>query len=133
MHETPPAPDVLSSLFPALLVRHSGEEHMAETEQVSDSYTNEEEEEESPEPETSRSRRRRFKASNMSFVEMVEIVDILKKADYDGKPRSRRKWSRVCTGILGYDDPRISSGSSDLKIREHEQYRRIRRVLQKSK
>ncbi|PIO15464.1 hypothetical protein AB205_0211750 [Aquarana catesbeiana] len=33
----------------------------------------------------SRSRRRRFKASNMSFEEMVEMVDILKRADYDGK------------------------------------------------
>ncbi|PIO10722.1 hypothetical protein AB205_0192050 [Aquarana catesbeiana] len=33
----------------------------------------------------SRSRRRRFKASNMSFEEMVEMVNILKRADYDGK------------------------------------------------
>ncbi|PIO15423.1 hypothetical protein AB205_0194860 [Aquarana catesbeiana] len=84
---------------------------MAETEQVSVNYSNEEEEEEGPDPETSRSRRRRFKASNMSFVEMVEMVDILKKADYDGKPRSWRKWSKVCTGISGYDDRKINSGS----------------------
>ncbi|PIO29961.1 hypothetical protein AB205_0158290 [Aquarana catesbeiana] len=67
-----------------------GEKHMAETQQVRANYSNEEEEE-SPEPETSGSRRRRFKASNMSFGEMLEIVDILKKADYDGKPRSWRK------------------------------------------
>ncbi|PIO25585.1 hypothetical protein AB205_0104050 [Aquarana catesbeiana] len=61
---------------------------MAETQQVRANYSNEEEEEEeSLEPETSRSRRRRFKASNMSFGEMVEMVDILKRADYDGKPR----------------------------------------------
>ena len=53
---------------------------MAETQQVSKS-TNEEE---SPEPETSRSRRR-YKASNMSFVEIVAMVDILNRADYDGK------------------------------------------------
>ncbi|PIO25894.1 hypothetical protein AB205_0156430 [Aquarana catesbeiana] len=72
---------------PPLLIGAVGEEHMAETEQVSVNYNNEEEEEEGPEPETSRSRRRRFKASNMSFVEMVEMVDILKKADYDGKVR----------------------------------------------
>ncbi|PIO23095.1 hypothetical protein AB205_0026060 [Aquarana catesbeiana] len=87
---------------------------MAETQQVSVNYSNEEEEEESPEPATSRSRRRRFKASNMSFVEMVEMVDmvdILKKVDYDGKPRSWRKWSKVCTEISGYDDRKISSGS----------------------
>ncbi|PIO15908.1 hypothetical protein AB205_0170500 [Aquarana catesbeiana] len=51
---------------------------MAETQQVLYSSN----EEESPEQETSRSRRRRFKASNMSFEEMVEI---LKRADYDGK------------------------------------------------
>ncbi|PIO10786.1 hypothetical protein AB205_0002540, partial [Aquarana catesbeiana] len=56
---------------------------MVETQQVSDNYTNEEEE--SPEAERSRSRRRRFKASNMSFGEMLEMVDILKRADYDGK------------------------------------------------
>ncbi|PIO32376.1 hypothetical protein AB205_0165240 [Aquarana catesbeiana] len=56
---------------------------MAETQQVSDNYTNEEEE--SPEAETSRSRRRRFKEPNMSFGEMMEMVDILKKANYDGK------------------------------------------------
>ncbi|PIO23272.1 hypothetical protein AB205_0096590 [Aquarana catesbeiana] len=81
---------------------------MADTQQVRANYSNEEEEEEeSPEEETSRSRRR-FKASNMSFGEMLEMVDILKKADYEGKKR----WS-------------------DLKLREHEKYRKIRRVLQK--
>ncbi|PIO25412.1 hypothetical protein AB205_0193100 [Aquarana catesbeiana] len=56
---------------------------MVESEQVRANYSNEEEE--SPDPEMSRSRRRRFKASNMSFGEMLEMVDILKKADYDGK------------------------------------------------
>ncbi|PIN93639.1 hypothetical protein AB205_0118540 [Aquarana catesbeiana] len=69
---------------PPLLFRRSGEEHMAETQQVRDNYSNEEEEE-SPEQETSQSRRRRFKASNMAFVEMVEMVIILKRAEYDGK------------------------------------------------
>ncbi|PIO40920.1 hypothetical protein AB205_0096510 [Aquarana catesbeiana] len=55
---------------------------VAETKQVhaEESSNNEE----SPEPETSSSRRR-FKASNMAFVEMVEMVDILKRTDYDGK------------------------------------------------
>ncbi|PIO33310.1 hypothetical protein AB205_0056680 [Aquarana catesbeiana] len=55
---------------------------IVETQQVHNSSN---EEEESPEQETSRSRRRRFKAFNMSFGEMVEMVDILKRADYDGK------------------------------------------------
>ncbi|PIO24319.1 hypothetical protein AB205_0163420 [Aquarana catesbeiana] len=49
---------------------------MAETQQVRNSSNDEE----SPEPETSRSQRRN-KASNMSFVEMVKMVDILKRAD----------------------------------------------------
>ncbi|PIO13524.1 hypothetical protein AB205_0118340 [Aquarana catesbeiana] len=54
---------------------------MAEKEQVhADSSSNNK----SPEPRTSLSQRR-FKASNMSFVEMVEIVDILKRVDNDGK------------------------------------------------
>ncbi|PIO28698.1 hypothetical protein AB205_0015940 [Aquarana catesbeiana] len=55
---------------------------MAEKERVhADSSSSNDE---SPEPRMSRSRRR-FKASNMCFVEMVEMVDILKRADYDGK------------------------------------------------
>ncbi|PIO14079.1 hypothetical protein AB205_0041810 [Aquarana catesbeiana] len=56
------------------------ERNMAETQQVRNSSNVKE----SPGPETSRSRRR-FKASNTAFVEMVETVDILKRADYDGK------------------------------------------------
>ncbi|PIO11224.1 hypothetical protein AB205_0103840 [Aquarana catesbeiana] len=69
---------------------------MADTQQVRANYSNEEEEEESADLDTSRSRRRRFKATNMSFGEMLEMVDILKKADYDGKygpypnPNSRK-------------------------------------------
>ncbi|PIO40868.1 hypothetical protein AB205_0216510 [Aquarana catesbeiana] len=54
---------------------------MAEKEQA---HAEESSNDESLEPQTSRSRRR-FKASNMSFIEMVEMVDILKRADYDGK------------------------------------------------
>ncbi|PIO25464.1 hypothetical protein AB205_0056420 [Aquarana catesbeiana] len=61
---------------------------MAERQQVRDNLNNEEEE--SPEPETSGSRRR-FKASNMAFVEMVEMVDILKRANYDGKGEKTRR------------------------------------------
>ncbi|PIO11848.1 hypothetical protein AB205_0097950 [Aquarana catesbeiana] len=40
--------------------------------------------EESPELQTSRSRRR-YKATNMAFEEMVEMVAILGREDYDGK------------------------------------------------
>ncbi|PIO29152.1 hypothetical protein AB205_0051340 [Aquarana catesbeiana] len=87
---------------------------MAEKEHADSSRSNDKR----PEPRTSRSQRR-FKASNMSFVEMVEMVDILKRANYDGKygpypnPNVRKakimtKVVKVCTGILGYDDPRIN-------------------------
>ena len=118
---------------------------MAETQQVSDNYTNEEEEEESPEAETSRSRRRRFKASNMSFGEMLEMVDILKKADYDRKygpyPNPNVREAKIMAKVfkslqknfgVRRSKDQLRKRWSDLKLREHEQYRRIRRVLQKS-
>ncbi|PIO14466.1 hypothetical protein AB205_0083440 [Aquarana catesbeiana] len=104
---------------------------MAETEQLSDNYTNEEEE--SPEPETSRSRRRRFKATNMFFGEML---DILNRADYDGKKAKIMvkvvKSLHRNFGVRRFKD-QLRKRWSDLKLREHEQYIRIRRVLQKSK
>ncbi|PIO13725.1 hypothetical protein AB205_0169840 [Aquarana catesbeiana] len=107
---------------------------MAETQQVRANYSNEEEE--SPEPETSGSRRRRFKASNMSFGEMLEMVEILKKADYDGK--KAKIMAKVVRSLHRNFGVRRSKDQlrkcwSDLKLREHEQYRKIRRVLQKSK
>ncbi|PIO32799.1 hypothetical protein AB205_0007730 [Aquarana catesbeiana] len=114
---------------PPLLVRRSGEEHMAETEQVRANYSNEEEE--SPEPETSRSQRRRFKASHMSFVEMV---DILKRADFDGKKAkimAKVVKSLHCNFGVWRSKDQLRKRWSDLKLRY--QYRRIRRVLQKSK
>ncbi|PIO26311.1 hypothetical protein AB205_0018420 [Aquarana catesbeiana] len=113
---------------------------MAETQQVSDNYTNEEEE--SPEPETSQSRRRRFKESNMSFGEMLEMVDILKKADYDGKygpyPNPNVRKAKIMAKVVKslhwnfgvrQSKDQLRKQWSDLKLRE--QYRRIRRVLQK--
>ncbi|PIO26982.1 hypothetical protein AB205_0027420 [Aquarana catesbeiana] len=116
---------------------------MAETEQVHDNSSNEEEE--SLEPETSRSHRR-FKASNMAFVEMVEMVDILKRTDYDGKHgpylnpnvRKAKIMTKVVKSLQKNFGVRRSKDQlrkwwSDLKLREHDQYRRIRRVLQKSK
>ncbi|PIO06805.1 hypothetical protein AB205_0143730 [Aquarana catesbeiana] len=77
MRETPPAPDVLSSRFPTPSLSAQWVENMAETQQV---HAEESSNDESPEPRMSRFWRR-FKASNMSFVEMVEIVDILKRAN----------------------------------------------------
>ncbi|PIO23582.1 hypothetical protein AB205_0048310 [Aquarana catesbeiana] len=114
---------------------------MAETQQVLNSSN----EEESPEQETSRSRRRRFRASNMSFEEMVEMVDILKRADYDGKygpylnPNVRKAeiMTKVVKSLRRNFGVRRSKEQlrkrwSDLKLREQDQYRRIKKVLLKS-
>ncbi|PIO15164.1 hypothetical protein AB205_0029690 [Aquarana catesbeiana] len=116
---------------------------MAETQQVRDNYSNKEEE--SPEPKMSRSRSRRFKASNMSFVEMVEMVDILKRADYDEKygpyPNPNVRKAKIMAKVVKslhrnfgvrQSKDQLRKWWSDLKLREHDQYRRIRRVLQKS-
>ncbi|PIO40286.1 hypothetical protein AB205_0209780 [Aquarana catesbeiana] len=109
---------------------------MAETQQVHNSSN----EEENPEPETSRSRRR-FKASNMSFVEMV---DILKRADYDGEygpytnPNERK--AKIMTKVVKSlrrnfgvqrSKEQLKKCWLDLKLREHDQYRRIKKVLLK--
>ncbi|PIO12542.1 hypothetical protein AB205_0008580 [Aquarana catesbeiana] len=107
---------------------------MAESEEVRANYSNEEGE--SPDPETSRSRRRRFKASNMSFGEMLEMVDILKRADCDGK--KAKIMAKVVKSLHRNFGVRRSKDQlrkrwSDLKLREPEQYRKIWRVLQKSK
>ncbi|PIO36938.1 hypothetical protein AB205_0125990 [Aquarana catesbeiana] len=111
---------------------------MAETQQVLNSSN----EEESPEQETYRSRRRRFKASNMSFEEMV---DILKRADYDGKygpylnPNVRK--AKIMTKVVKRlrrnfgvrrSKEQLRKRWSDLKLREQDQYRRIKKVLIKS-
>ncbi|PIO36863.1 hypothetical protein AB205_0207530 [Aquarana catesbeiana] len=112
---------------------------MAEKKQVhTDSSSNDER----PEPRTSRSRRR-FKASSMSFIELVEMVDILKRADYDGKhgpyPNPNVRKAKIITKVVKslqkYFGVRRSKDQlrkrSDLKLREQDQYRQIKRVLQK--
>ncbi|PIO12082.1 hypothetical protein AB205_0185930 [Aquarana catesbeiana] len=113
---------------------------MAEKEQVhKDSSSNDK----SPESRTSRSRRR-FKASNMAFVEMVEMVDIFKRADYGGKhgpyPNPNVRKAKIMTkvvrslpknfGVWRSKDQQRKRWS-DLKLREQDQYRMIKRVLQK--
>ncbi|XP_077342694.1 uncharacterized protein LOC143987668 [Lithobates pipiens] len=140
MRETPPAPDVLSRLFLAPSLSAQWGEHMAERTQVrNQSSTNKEEGEESPEPETSR-----FKASNMSFGEMLEMVDILNRTDYDGKygpyPNPNIRKAKIMTKVVKSlhknfgvrrSMDQLRKRWSDLKLREHEQYIRINRVLQK--
>ncbi|PIO23709.1 hypothetical protein AB205_0092770 [Aquarana catesbeiana] len=88
--------------------------------------------------------RRRFKASNMTFIEMVEMVDILKRADYDGKHgpypnpnvRKAKIMAKVVKSLHRNFGVRRSKDQlrkcwSDLKLREQDQYRKIKRVLQK--
>ncbi|PIO39080.1 hypothetical protein AB205_0127610 [Aquarana catesbeiana] len=113
---------------------------MAETQQVHNSSN---EEEESPEQETFRSQRRRFKASNMSFGEMVEMLAILKRADYDGKygpylnPNVRK--AKIMTKVVKSlhrnfgvrrSKEQLRKRWSDLKLREQDQYRRIKKVVE---
>ncbi|PIO16221.1 hypothetical protein AB205_0130690, partial [Aquarana catesbeiana] len=113
---------------------------MAEKDQV---HAEESSNDESREPQTSQSRRR-FKALNMSFVEMVEMVDILKRADYDGKrgpyPNPNVRTPKIMTKVVKslqknfgvwQSKDQLRKRWSDLKLREQDQYRRIKRVLQK--
>ncbi|PIO30881.1 hypothetical protein AB205_0155830 [Aquarana catesbeiana] len=80
----------------------------------------------------------------MDFVEMVEMVDILKRADYDGKygpysnPNVRK--AKIMTKVVRSlhrnfgvwrSKEQLRKHWSDLKLREHEQYRRIRKLLLK--
>ncbi|PIO25968.1 hypothetical protein AB205_0094170 [Aquarana catesbeiana] len=80
----------------------------------------------------------------MTFIEMVETVDIFKRANYDGKhgpyPNPNVRKAKIRTkvvksmqknfGVRGSKD-QLRKRWSDLKLREQDQYRRIKRVLQK--
>ncbi|PIO27303.1 hypothetical protein AB205_0042240 [Aquarana catesbeiana] len=111
---------------------------MAERQHV---HVEESSNDERPEPQTSRSRRR-LKASNMSFIEMVEMVDMLKRADYDGKhgpyPNPNLRKAKIMPKVVKSlqrnvgvrrSMEKLRKCWSDLKLREHDQ---CRRVLQKS-
>ncbi|XP_077350057.1 uncharacterized protein LOC143998233 isoform X2 [Lithobates pipiens] len=80
----------------------------------------------------------------MSFVEMVEMVDILKRADYDGKygpylntnVRKAKIMSKVVRSLhrnfgVQRSKEQLRKRWSDLRLREHDQYRRIRKLLVK--
>ncbi|PIO14259.1 hypothetical protein AB205_0081890 [Aquarana catesbeiana] len=101
--------------------------------------------EESPEPQPSRSRRR-YKATNMAYEEMVEMVSILRREDYDGKKRTEhrpnmRKDKIMASVVTALDQKfgikrakeQLRKRWSDLKTREPEQYWRIKKLLKKSK
>ncbi|PIO12650.1 hypothetical protein AB205_0023400 [Aquarana catesbeiana] len=80
----------------------------------------------------------------MSFVEMVEMVDILKRADYDGKhgpyPNPNVRKAKIMAKVVKSlhrnfgvrrSKDQLRKRRSDLKLREQDQYRRIKRVLLK--
>ncbi|PIO32752.1 hypothetical protein AB205_0099540 [Aquarana catesbeiana] len=80
----------------------------------------------------------------MSFVEMVEMVDILKRPDYDGEhgpyPTPNVRKAKIMTKVVKRlhrnfgvrrSKDQLRKCWSDLKLREQDQYRRIKRVLQK--
>ncbi|PIO24431.1 hypothetical protein AB205_0048770 [Aquarana catesbeiana] len=81
----------------------------------------------------------------MSFEEMVEMVDILKRADYDGKygpylnPNVRK--AKIMTKVVKslhrnfgvrQSKDQLRKRWLDLKLKEQDQYRRIKKVLLKS-
>ncbi|PIO23188.1 hypothetical protein AB205_0105870 [Aquarana catesbeiana] len=82
----------------------------------------------------------------MSFGEMLKIVDILKRNDYDRKygpyPNPNVRKAKITVKVVKSLQKNFGVRRSkdqlrkrwlDLKLREHEQYRRIRRVLQKKR
>ena len=104
---------------------------------MADNSTNDKE---SPEQELSRSRSR-YKATNMSFLEMV---DILRRTDYDGKHepyanpnlRKAKIMSKVVRSLhrnfgVRRSKEQLRKRWSDLKLREHDQYRRNKKCLKK--
>ncbi|PIO40417.1 hypothetical protein AB205_0208840 [Aquarana catesbeiana] len=79
----------------------------------------------------------------MSFEELVEMVDILKRTDYDGNyglyrnpnVRKAKIMAKVVRSLHRNFGVRRSKDQlrkhwSDLKLREQDQYRKIRKVLQ---
>ncbi|PIO23843.1 hypothetical protein AB205_0037240 [Aquarana catesbeiana] len=134
MRKTPPAPDVLSSLFPTPCLSAQWESTWRRKSKCMQTATMKARSRECPDPG----------GSNMFFVEMVEMVDILKWADYDGKygpylnPNVRKakimakvvKSLRRNFGVRRSKD-QLRKRWSDLKLRKQDQYRKIKRVLQK--
>ena len=101
--------------------------------------------EERQEAGPSRSRPRRYKVINMSRDEMVEMVEVLLRKDYDGDygpyntPNRRKakimdKVARRLYARFGVtrSKEQLRKRWSDLKLHEPEQFRRIKRIIDKS-
>ncbi|PIO14546.1 hypothetical protein AB205_0045350, partial [Aquarana catesbeiana] len=100
--------------------------------------------EESPEPQPSTSRRR-YKATNMAFEVMVEMVSILRREDYDGKKgpytRPNMRKDKIMSSVVTALDAKVGTKWSkeqlrkrwsDIQSREPEQYWRIKKLLKKT-
>ena len=90
--------------------------------------------------------RRRYKASNMAFHEMVEMVSILRREDYDAKHGPHRHPNKVKAAIMEKVIRRLHEKFgecrsreqlrkrwSDLKLREPEQLDKIKRVIRRKR
>ncbi|PIO10811.1 hypothetical protein AB205_0040640 [Aquarana catesbeiana] len=90
--------------------------------------------EESLEPQSSTSRRR-YKATNMAFEEMVEMVSILRREDYEGKKgpytRPNMRKDKVMASVVTALEEKFGTKRSkeqlrkrwsDIKSREPDQY-----------
>ena len=93
-----------------------------------------------------RSRTRRYKATNMAFEEMVGMVAILRREDYDGKHGPYKNPNKLKAQIMdnvkrsirhkfGVHRSReqLHKRWFDLKLRELEQMERIKKVIRRSK
>ena len=94
----------------------------------------------------SRSRPKRYKATNMAFEEMVELVYIMRRKDYDGEcgpyktPNRRKshimdKVARRIRRMFGVtrSKEQLRKRWSDLKLREPHHMKKILKILRKSK
>lgn len=99
---------------------------------------------EKEERQSSRPRTKK-KASNMSFEEMVEMVDILICKDYDGRmgsyPRPNARKEKIMEKVVHVlhkkfgvrrTKEQLRKRWSDLKLREEDQFAKIKKLLKKS-
>lgn len=82
----------------------------------------------------------------MTLEEMVDMVEVLEKKDYDGKcgpyTNTNARKDRIMDKIVRVlqrnhgvhrSKDQLRKRWSDLKLREEEQYHKIRRIIKKSK
>ncbi|XP_077312174.1 uncharacterized protein LOC143997572 [Lithobates pipiens] len=119
-------------------------EHMADSPDAGPQIVQREEIVEGSRPVSAVTRRRRKKASNMTFEEMVDMVNILQKKDYDcrehvysnmniRKDAILEKVQHVLRKRHGSERTKdqLRKRWSDLKLREESQLRKINKIIDK--